>query len=228
MIIAKQKKTKGVKKMKKSEKTLADSGNDPQNASYGNDVINSDKLQFLDLLSHLADTDDPFDFGRNFTDDKEWIVDPADIDDNYDWQKRLDTISGRKTIGNDKVGHIEIPASWAEYREDDPNIIDYRDASGKEVVTLTKVPCTDGNTFKAFYSAYQICRNDPTCKIVCTYRCRIEGRECYRIDVHYDTTETYQSAWVTKGGDDFCYFLSLEAADIYNTELARTYALPKE
>ena len=228
MIIAKQKKTKGVKKMKKSEKTSADSGNDLQNASYGNDVINSDNLQYLELLSHLADTDDPFDFGRNFTDDKEWIVDPADIDDNYDWQKRLDTISGRKTIGNDKVGHIEIPASWAEYREDDPNIIDYRDASGKEVVTLTKVPCTDGNTFKAFYSAYRICRNDPTCKIVCTYRCKIEGRECYRIDVHYDTTETYQSAWVTKGGDDFCYFLSLEAADIYNTELARTYALPKE
>ena len=195
------------------------------------DLFNTENSQYLELLSHLATTDDPFDFGENFTDDGEWIVDPADIDDNYDWKARLEAIGTTKKIGNDVVGYIEVPFMWYEYdpdAEDQTNLVRFSNMTREEVVTLTKVACNDGNVFDAYYTVFQNARQDPDCRITCTFRSEIEGKLCYRLDVYYESTSTYLSAYVTEGGDDFAYFLSVEFDDIKKSELARTYTLPNK
>ncbi|MBP0962118.1 MAG: hypothetical protein J5864_08235 [Oscillospiraceae bacterium] len=188
-------------------------------------------FQFMELLSHLADTSDPYDFGCNFTDDGEWIVDPADIDHDYNWKARLESLGARKKIGNDEVGYVEVPVSWVEYDPDGENntdLVRFSDVLKKEFVFLTKVPCKGGDCFNSFFFVFQNCRKSSDCRITCTFRSEIEGKPCYRIDVYYKSTETYLSAWVTEGTDDYSYYLSVEYKDINKSELARTYSLPDQ
>ena len=194
-------------------------------------VFTRDNFQYMELMSHLADTRDPYDFGCNFTDDGEWIVDPADIDHDYNWKARLESLGERKKIGNDEVGYVEVPSSWAEYDPDGGNnadIVRFGDMQKKEFVTLTKIPCKDSDYFNAYYSVFRNCRNDSDCRMTCTFRSKIEGKNCYRLDVYYKSTETYLSAWVTEGTDDYCYYLSVEYKNINKSELARTYSLPEQ
>lgn len=130
-------------------------------------------------------------------------------------------------VGDADHGFITVPKTWVKFQDASGTpsaMMQYCDGTENNIISMSRVD--KGVAQQVADNVYDGIQADTNAVITGSRTCEVDGKEAYRIDVHYTDVNKEMYVWVIQA-EGAAYYLAVEYSDPDVFELARTYSTDK-